>query len=130
MALPRAARQFVELLPIAFVPRRHCLLYYVLCFRLDARCDQKVRIMFLGHRSSPRSREPQILRSVANRQALNILHIRHRVSFSLSIVSNTLPPDLFRWLLSQPKKKSISAANYSRGQPVCAGILYATANAG
>ena len=44
VTLPGAPRQFVELLPIAFVPRGHGNLCYVLFSRLDARNCQKVRI--------------------------------------------------------------------------------------
>jgi len=52
VTLPGAARQFVKLLPIAFVPRRHCSLCYILFLRLDARGGQKVRRVFVSHRSS------------------------------------------------------------------------------
>jgi hypothetical protein len=48
VTLPRAARHFIKLLPIAFVPRGHRRLCYVLFCRLDARCGQKVR--FVRHR--------------------------------------------------------------------------------
>src|SRR5271163_1508422 len=37
----------------------------------------------------------------AGSQALNILHIRRRESFSFSTVSNTLPDDLFRMRYSR-----------------------------
>ena len=50
VTLPRAARQFVKLLPIAFVPSRHSIFYYVLLTALDAQPVKKVRLVFLGHR--------------------------------------------------------------------------------
>jgi hypothetical protein len=43
MTLPGAARQFVKLLPIAFVPSRHSIHEYVSLNRLDAVPDKKVR---------------------------------------------------------------------------------------
>jgi hypothetical protein len=44
VTLPRPARQFIKLLPIAFVPRGHRSLWYVLFCQLDARGSQKVRL--------------------------------------------------------------------------------------
>lgn len=52
MALPGTASQLIKLLPIAFVPRGHRLLCYVLFFRLDARSGKKVRHGFFRHRST------------------------------------------------------------------------------
>jgi len=97
VTLPRPARQFVILLPIAFVPRGHRALYYVLCFRLDALCGQKVRLEFLSHRSTHVQPYRSLIRPCeAKHQALKILHIQRRASFSSPIVSNTLPGDMFR----------------------------------
>ena len=45
MTLPGAARQFVKLLPIAFVPSSHSILYYVLLTALDAQPAKKVRLI-------------------------------------------------------------------------------------
>jgi len=42
VTLPRPARQFIKLLPIAFVPRGHRSLCYVLFWQLDAWGSQKV----------------------------------------------------------------------------------------
>lgn len=52
MALPWSLRQFVKLLPIAFVPRRHCYLLYVFFYRLDARGAHKVLGRFVSSLSS------------------------------------------------------------------------------
>jgi len=49
VTLPGAARQFVKLLPIAFVPSRHSILYYVLLTALDAQPSQKVRLIAAKH---------------------------------------------------------------------------------
>src|SRR5882672_3248484 len=46
VTLPRAARQFVKLLPIAFVPSRHAIPQYVSLNLLDARPAQKVHRVF------------------------------------------------------------------------------------
>lgn len=52
MTLPRAARQFIKLLPIAFVPSGHGSLGSVLFLRLDARRSKKVRLVFARHLST------------------------------------------------------------------------------
>jgi len=103
MALPRAARQLVELLPIAFVPSRHALSNdYVLFDILDALWAHKVRLFL------PAPFEPPVDGSLAlssgfewlarNRKqpairitrAIDIRHISRGKRYSLPIVSNPL----------------------------------------
>jgi hypothetical protein len=53
------------------------------------------------------SQNQSFLPGKASRQALNILHIRRRAAFSLPIVSNTLPGDLFRAALLAAEKAAL-----------------------
>jgi hypothetical protein len=52
MPPPGTSRHFVILLPVAFVPRGHRILFYVFFHRLDAACAQKVLRQFVRHGTS------------------------------------------------------------------------------
>jgi hypothetical protein len=78
--LPRAPRQFIKLLPIAFVPSGHAISLCVLLNSLDAWAAEKVLRALAEHPS----------------RAIDILHNRPAETLSFSVVSNTLRGELFR----------------------------------